>query len=624
MADVFGGLIAIDISDPVHPKKTGFAYIPPDKPEDEPKHDGVPYSYDVAIDGDTLYFLDYPYTLWGGDRLGGKLRIFSLSNPASPTLLKEVAPERWPNSVTVTNDRAYIGENGGMSIYNVTDPANPQVLGSIPLTYVSGGKTRDVLVLDVDVAQNVAYLATNRGLIIVNVANPANPTELSRLGSVGHSVKVQVEGTRVFLASRLNGLQIADVTDTANPATALPYLPSGSPPNNPLWVDGFTIVRNRLYLAGWSAGTYGFDVGDPNVTGHEIQVRNGYNYRDFMSYCGPQWVSAFTYARLRDQIDLFPASSLASQATGSGQELLLVTASANTRQVSGQLRVVSRSSEWMATTLPAESPVQLQLMDAGNQLLASYPLTGDPPSEPTDKEDEYELTIGAAVPYHVNTALVRLVISDTVVATRTVSANAPTVTVTAPNGGESLGTESTITWTATDADGDELTYMVLYSADNGLSWQTLIANWQSTSLTVDTGAMPGSNQGRIRVIANDGVNTASDISDAPFTVTEKPPVVHIISPVSDTRYERGQTVLLMAEAQDSDGHPIDANDYAWTSSLDGSLGAGESLVLDTLSPGVHILTVEVTDAGGMVGTAAVTITIPGGEKLIYLPAIMRQ
>jgi len=518
----------------------------------------VPYSYDVAIDGDMLYFLDYPYTLWGGDRLGGKLRIFSLSNPASPTLLTEVAPEGWPNSVTVTDNRAYIGENGGMSIYDITDPAHPQVLGSIALTYIDlAGKTKPVAILDVDVAQDVAYLATHIGLIVVDVEDPANLSELSRLGTVGHSVKIQVEGTRVFLASRLNGLQIVDVTSPASPLVALPYLPSGSPPHNPLWVDGFTIIGKRLYVAGWSASTYGFDVGDPNISGHEIQVRNGYNYRDFMSYCGPQWVSAFTYARLRQEIDLFPASSLASQASSSsGQELLLVTASANSRQMSGELRVVSRSNEWTATTLPAESPVQLWLLDAGRQLLASYPLAGEPPSEPTGSEEDYELTIGAAVPYHVNTALVQLVISDTVVATRTVSANAPSVTVIAPNGGESLGAESTITWTATDADGDDLTYMVLYSADNGLTWQTLAANWQSTSLTMDTGTVPGSSQGRIRVIANDGVNTASDTSDAQFTVPEKPPVVHITSPVNDSSYDSGQTILLMAEARDDDGFPI--------------------------------------------------------------------
>src|SRR6185295_6147893 len=39
------------------------------------------------------------------------------------------------------------------------------------------------------------------------------------------------------------------------------------------------------------------------------------------------------------------------------------------------------------------------------------------------------------------------------IASRSVSANAPVVTVTAPNGGESIGASTTITWTASDPDG---------------------------------------------------------------------------------------------------------------------------------------------------------------------------
>ncbi|MEZ4684311.1 MAG: hypothetical protein R2932_59875 [Caldilineaceae bacterium] len=55
----------------------------------------------------------------------------------------------------------------------------------------------------------------------------------------------------------------------------------------------------------------------------------------------------------------------------------------------------------------------------------------------------------------------------------TASNNVPTVQMVYPNGGENL-TAPTITlrWDAADADGDALSYLVQYSRDNGVTWQT--------------------------------------------------------------------------------------------------------------------------------------------------------
>lgn len=103
----------------------------------------------------------------------------------------------------------------------------------------------------------------------------------------------------------------------------------------------------------------------------------------------------------------------------------------------------------------------------------------------------------------------------------------PTVTVVAPNGGESLvaGSTTQIQWTASDADGDALTIDVEFSANDGTTWQTLVtdvANGGSLGWTVPATT---TTSGRVRVTADDGTVTRSDVSDAPFTIVSNSTVV---------------------------------------------------------------------------------------------------
>ncbi|MCC6187593.1 MAG: DNRLRE domain-containing protein [Anaerolineales bacterium] len=102
------------------------------------------------------------------------------------------------------------------------------------------------------------------------------------------------------------------------------------------------------------------------------------------------------------------------------------------------------------------------------------------------------------------------------------SAHAPVVTVTWPNGGEALAGAGpyTLTWEGSDADGDELVYVVESSPDGGQSWYGLGGTSGTTSLAVmaEAGALDPSLGARIRVTASDGFNIASDESDGLFAV----------------------------------------------------------------------------------------------------------
>ena len=101
----------------------------------------------------------------------------------------------------------------------------------------------------------------------------------------------------------------------------------------------------------------------------------------------------------------------------------------------------------------------------------------------------------------------------------------PYVHMISPNGGESLsGSTGVLSWTAGDADGDPLEYVIQYSTDAGATWQTLVTSWQSTTYELDLGSIPGSDQALIRVLASDGFHTAQDQSDATFSVAKNAPL----------------------------------------------------------------------------------------------------
>ncbi|MBI4730910.1 MAG: PKD domain-containing protein, partial [Chloroflexi bacterium] len=68
--------------------------------------------------------------------------------------------------------------------------------------------------------------------------------------------------------------------------------------------------------------------------------------------------------------------------------------------------------------------------------------------------------------------------------------------------------------------------------------------------------------------------------------------------------------LVSADAFDWEDGPINNPDsYSWSSDKDGQLGTRSWLVVSTLSPGEHTLTVTVSDANGNPASASVQITI---------------
>jgi hypothetical protein len=133
---------------------------------------------------------------------------------------------------------------------------------------------------------------------------------------------------------------------------------------------------------------------------------------------------------------------------------------------------------------------------------------------------EFITPFSFTVEYPSSTRQVQLWLDDNLIVEKNVSLNPPSISDVSPHGGEifTAGDNCLISWTGSDIDGDQLTYDVFYSADGGAHWIPLAFDLNQTTLLWDTSNMAKGSDYLVRVIANDGLNTAEIISESSFTI----------------------------------------------------------------------------------------------------------
>jgi hypothetical protein len=404
------------------------------------------------------------------------------------------------------------------------------------------------------------------------------------------------------------GRKHPDFVSNSSPPVCRPGSQDGTSPDKDYPFDnGFLSDPDLLY--------FGFDVGDARLS-ITPQVYAPDVWTDMMTYCANEWISSYTYSAILDRLREIENGARPfagdEQETLSEQPLndgLFVLGTINLTKNSVQIRPFSRLQGLKATPRPANSSFSIDLLGAGGSLLARYPFD---PKQLSDIPPEADKLASFSEVVAFLPGTIRIVISQdgAEIASRAVSANAPQVTITSPNGGETLQGEAvTVRWQANDADGDPLTFSVLYSANGGQSWQTLAVWLTGGSHQVNLADLPGSDRALFRVIATDGVNTGADDSDAVFSAPNKPPRANILSPASQGRFSTVQTVVFTGAANDLEDGNLAGAALQWSSDRQGALGAGRSIAVTDLAPGAHTITFEARDQSGAIGRASIQILV---------------
>jgi len=375
---------------------------------------------------------------------------------------------------------------------------------------------------------------------------------------------------------------------------------------------------------------FGFDAGDASLSLPMQVVPN--TWTDNMSYCSYEWISDWTYNALRTYINsAFPALSAAGPSAAAHAQpagpaaptitgdYLFVHAGILTTTNTATIDLISRLPEVGSVSPLAAGGYELRLFNGANTLLTTYPV-----SPAMGSEGGSGLILSQIVTFTAGTRRVALfsTAAGHEIASVPVSAHAPVVSNVQHTGGFILPASGpvTVSWDASDADGDALRYDLQYSYSGSAGpWRTLVTGLSAKNATVDAADLEstfhGALDGFFRVVANDGINTGSNTSEK-FSVADKPPVVTISSPVDFSQYGFGQTISLVADGQDFEDGTLSGAALCWTSSLDGALGCGSEINPTFLSVGTHLVTVTATDGEGATGAATVHVVVVTDASLL--------
>ena len=261
----------------------------------------------------------------------------------------------------------------------------------------------------------------------------------------------------------------------------------------------------------------------------------------------------------------------------------------------------------------------LELLDSGGNVVRSVPFAAaaavaEPPASGAAAavSEIWAVPVADAPDYHSY----RITRETSQVAAVTRSAGAPTVAITAPVAGQVLSGDTVeFSWSASDPDGDDLTFLVQYSTDAGDSYRTIALDHPSSSLSLDRALIEGSSRARLRIVASDGARSTAAES-AVFTVAQNPPRVLVRSPAAGAIFGGLRAMVLDASAYDTEDGALDSSSISWSSSLDGALATAGRAVIDTgeLTAGTHVLTATATDSTSASTSASVTITVKATDE----------
>jgi len=249
------------------------------------------------------------------------------------------------------------------------------------------------------------------------------------------------------------------------------------------------------------------------------------------------------------------------------------------------------------------------------------------------------ISFSEILPDVTGASVVRIRRGGTMLAERASSASAPEVAFVAEPV-EPTAPPFDLRWTASDADGDTLTFTLLHRPHPEAPWRVLADREFAIETTADGPVyrftvgqetwIRGSTRGQFRIVAADGYHTATDDSAPVYDLPNRPPLALIVSPADGLVVPVNAVLLLKAVASDLEDRLLSPDRLHWSSDRDGSLGSGSLLVLRDLSPGVHSITLTATDSSGLDDIAvarvavdpAVVQWVPDDEEQAALDAVL--
>lgn len=355
--------------------------------------------------------------------------------------------------------------------------------------------------------------------------------------------------------------------------------------------------------AGASIGTFGthfgFDVGDPYFD-IDRQLLPAGVWNDLMSYCDNQWISDYTYGGFYAGMMAIAQSRPANVTAVPTLSLYgVIVPQSNTAVV----HIANYQADGTPQTPDNTAVYAVHLLDQNNNVLSEFPF--NPVEDEGDAEDVLQFAV--TLPFNSSAKSYRIVFGSTVLLSESISTNAPVVSnVQVVNPAEPLIGEITLSWQASDADGDPLKFDVFANVDGG-EFEPVVVGVDGMNTAVDTSTIAGGSV-VFQVAASDGVFTGSANSVA-YDVQAKAPEVLILSPGDGDEFQWGQPILFSADVYDlQDGMVSGPGSLVWYANGQ-TFGTGNTVETDDLPVGELEIQLVAKNSHGLTASHSITITI---------------
>ena len=352
----------------------------------------------------------------------------------------------------------------------------------------------------------------------------------------------------------------------------------------------------------WPHGTfpcYGFDIFDMDVI---VPGTTEADTHDFMSYGGgstQRWISSRNWIRLYNAFTAYDwPYPTGSRGEGEMGDYLMVRGYQDDTSDWSLLPAYELELPTGVHDDPGTGACSIELRDGLGQPLFTRHF--DPEGGHIDGETPDAVTVllpqfTQVLPLPPGVETITVLEGTSVLAERTRTANAPTIEITSPTESGFAGAPDApvITWTADDADGDVLRFIVQYSPSlepgfDGNVWHTLATDLSSNGAAVNPLLLPGGEEARVRIIMTDGFNSTVAVSPV-FPVGCGPPDVTILALENDATLVEGNRIVFRGAGSDVTCGTLLPGELYWSSNLDGSLGTGQQLEISNLSVGSHLI-----------------------------------
>ena len=358
-----------------------------------------------------------------------------------------------------------------------------------------------------------------------------------------------------------------------------------------------------------SIGEYGVDWPSPGNTQWQIQDPRTQN--DFMSYCGSDWVSPYTYEGLFNG-GISSSSSLPSMGSHhyanvkvlpDGEKEILILSGTIWKTGQVELRPSFHFLRKQQPSYGYPSKYYIELRDKEEKSINNIPILFDE----AEKNLISSIQFSVPIPMYPNIYSFLIHEEESVIHEVILSSDAPMIhTVNLEKLEKKQGQVSIFLDIEKNKNKNKTWHKLRYSHDNGETWLPLIVKSEKDSMTIDLSKMPGGQKCLIEAYITDGIRTSRKKSK-PFTVERKKPRV-ILTTEENIQESKDRNLRFIGAGIDDRGYPVDSKNLIWTSNKDGAIGIGDT-VETNLTKGVHKITLSVTDHKGLTNEESIKIKI---------------